>query len=273
MDNGDRLTCFFYVLPYVSDLFDVSIAASDTREVVFYKPSTTLDLKTKVGQLLGPEMLMYHALKEKRRIIKRVDNPIAGIPIIVAALPIFDEKQEVIGVLSFQEGIDKQETLKKMSAQLTDSISVFAAATEEISAQSEEISGVANNLSRMMHQSREQVKESDKVIKIIKQIAGQTNLLGLNAAIEAARVGENGRGFSVVAEEIRKLSLESEASIKEIEQVIRFIQQGSIENSREVDQVSAIIAQIAQAANELVGSIQQIAAAARTLDMFAENLE
>lgn len=81
-----------------------------------------------------------------------------------------------------------------------------------------------NESARVVSKLGERSKEIGQIVNTISGIAGQTNLLALNAAIEAARAGEQGRGFAVVAEEVRKLAEQSQVSAKQIEDLIKHIQ-------------------------------------------------
>ncbi|CAM3843529.1 methyl-accepting chemotaxis protein [Mesobacillus zeae] len=86
------------------------------------------------------------------------------------------------------------------------------------------IHDTVNDLGRVVHTLGERSHEISKIIDVISEIAGQTNLLALNAAIEAARAGEQGKGFAVVADEVRKLAEQSAKATETIRSLISSIQ-------------------------------------------------
>ncbi|WP_346840564.1 methyl-accepting chemotaxis protein [Metapseudomonas otitidis] len=128
-----------------------------------------------------------------------------------------------------------------------------------------QLAGDVANTSSKVEELADNVRDISQVLAVIRSIAEQTNLLALNAAIEAARAGEQGRGFAVVADEVRALAHRTQQSTQEIEQMINTIQQGtsqavtSMQSSRERVDFTLEVARAAGAAlDEIALAISSI---------------
>jgi methyl-accepting chemotaxis protein len=113
-----------------------------------------------------------------------------------------------------------------------------------------------NELVQKVSDLTEQATNIKDVLAIISDIADQTNLLALNAAIEAARAGEHGRGFAVVADEVRQLAERTQKSLLEISSNVNLITQNVMEISEETNNISNNMHAIAESANSLILSTQ-----------------
>lgn len=159
---------------------------------------------------------------------------------------------------------------------------VVESSIETVTALSSEMSASSEVVSQLKRDS----DDIGKVLDVIGQIAEQTNLLALNAAIEAARAGESGRGFSVVADEVRTLASRTQSSTQEIQTIIHTLQsradeavtsmQGSsaqVEDAvGKVSQAGEALSNITQAADKINEMVQQIASATEEQTMASKEI-
>lgn len=134
------------------------------------------------------------------------------------------------------------------------------------------VSHANQNIEAAVKASNASVEKTDAVIGFIQMVGKQTNLLGLNASIEAARAGQAGKGFSVVAEEIRKLSLSSADSARDISKQLEAIQKSIAEIEEKIKHSNGVFSQQTKRLKTILESANTLYESATDLRALAEKI-
>ncbi len=164
--------------------------------------------------------------------------------------------EELRSVLSsdIADAKESKENIEVVSEKIFEIKSEMADIANKLQEASSTQNILADELSKVSSDT-EQVKD---VINVIADIADQTNLLALNAAIEAARAGEHGRGFAVVADEVRKLAERTQKSLAEINATINVVIQSVSDSSDQMNRNSASIESLSEVSMDASGKVDEV---------------
>jgi len=208
-------------------IIDAAIAAFRTRteSVLMTVGQSAAAMKTAAKSFLTTS---DHTLRRAESVVHGSNEASANVETAAAA----------VGELSA--------SIKEISRQLAQTNEIVRTATDDATATNDDIAGLTKVARRI-----------GDVVKLIQAIAEQTNLLALNATIEAARAGEAGRGFAVVASEVKSLSVQTAKATKEIATEILSVQSSTRDAVAAISTITARMQEINTHTSEVVGAIEQ----------------
>ena len=131
-------------------------------------------------------------------------------------MPVRDDSGDICGCFVVAKSLEKRNELTSLIKTLTEALDQISTAINDLSSGVQNVVNMNGDILLKVREADAGSKDTDEILNFIQGIAAQTNMLGLNAAIEASRAGEAGRGFKVVAAEIRKLSTSTSESVKRV---------------------------------------------------------
>lgn len=252
------MTEAFFVFPQLFSS-DVTIAITDTEKVVALKDAVSFKLGISEGKELLEGGTSDKAMKTKEKISIRYPKDVFGFPIVASAIPLINPStNHVVGTITYAVSLENEAAVIEAANTLQTFSNELASSSEELTNSTQKLSTNNQSFSELLESTKNGIASMDDIVSYIKSIADTTNLLGLNAAIEAARAGEHGRGFTVVAEEIRKLAANSKESTGKITETLANIK----------DNINAIVDGISELSNtsvEHASQAEQIATRSQAL--------
>lgn len=270
-------TAFNDFAPIVAKMFHEGafIYLTDLDKIVYRQPSEKFDMpELPLNYQLRDDDIAKRVIKTKQAAFEEIDYGNYKEPIAIVNYPLFDEEdaEEVVATLGIVTPKKTAAQLREIAGNLESGLSGITAAIQQLAASSTQI--YINE--QIQHSNIKEItalsEEIDAVSGFIKKISDETNMLGLNASIEAARAGNAGRGFGVVAEEIRKLSNQSKSTIPELKKITDNIKEkmnlASDNSSRSLDSSQ----EQAAATEEITASIEEITAMSEALYSISKTL-
>lgn len=272
MSQYEVLNAFVKIAPLLNELIhdDITVGIYDTEKLIINIPGKTFALNVSPGDPLVEGDIVTNAIKTNRPLSAILPKELFGFPLIARALPLHDEQGKVIGGVGIGTSLDKANKLYEVAESFSAIVEQTAASIEDISESVTQLADRVTDITGQMKDVSSSANQIGEISSVVKGISDQSNLLGLNAAIEAARAGEVGKGFSVVADEIRKLATNSKENVNQINDITKNIHGLLITLNEAFGEINTLTDTQSGSIQEFSATIQEISIKAQELAQLAE---
>lgn len=264
--------CLNNIVPYLHHFFseDILVSLCDAEKYIKIDGAQKFRLSVKAGDSINNQDGDFEAIKTEKVIIKNINKDAFGTEVKTISVPFKNENGKIIDCIAVVKNLDKDIEMSTLSKNLSNALSQITKSSSEVSKTIQNVALANSNILENVEKTNNEAKNTDEILEFVKNIAKQTNLLGLNASIEAARAGESGKGFNVVATEIRKLSNSSSESINKIDDIIKNIQLSVANITKNINQINVSFKEQSSQVEEINAAIENLTSTAKTLESIAK---
>ncbi|MGE7979613.1 methyl-accepting chemotaxis protein [Psychrobacillus sp. NPDC093200] len=272
MAEHDLIKAFVKVAPLLNELVqdDITVGIYDTEKLIINIPGKTFALNVNPGDPLMEGDIVTNAIRTDSSLSAVLPKELFGFPLIARALPLHDDEGNVIGGVGIGTSLEKANKLFEMAESFSVIVEQTAAGIEDISESVTSLADRVTDITSQMKAVSSSAEQIGEISSVVKGISDQSNLLGLNAAIEAARAGDVGKGFSVVANEIRKLATNSKENVNQINDITKNIQGLLLTLNQAFSEVNTLTDNQSGSIQEFSATIQEISSKAQELATLAQ---
>lgn len=273
ISDNKLMESFYTMMPYFKYYFgtELGFTISNSEEFLLVQNSEHLKINFKAGDKIPPGSAADTCLKRKEIIHITVPKEVFGFPVETIGIPVIVD-DNVEGTLITSMSVDntvKKEKISTLANILSGALTQMSKNAVEMASTFQQIGETNESIKNFILETKESSKKTDEVLTFIEGIAKQTNLLGLNAAIESARAGEYGKGFGVVSSEIRNLSNSTKESIMQINEILNNIQNSINEIYERFEKSNNLLGNQTAGLEEITATIEELTSNATQLNEFA----